>query len=62
MGPNTGENLARAPTELVRVQSLKPSDKAMFQAGDFQIPSMDFPYQARYEKCYTIQAKLKNTQ
>ena len=62
MGPNTGENLARAPTELVRVQGLKPSDKAMFRAGDFQIPSNDFPYQARYNKCYIIQIKLKDTQ
>jgi hypothetical protein len=34
----------------------------MFRAGDFQIPSNDFPYQARYNKCYTIQIKLKDTQ
>lgn len=59
---HTGENLARAPTELIRVQGLKASDKAMFRAGDFQIPSNDFPYQARYNKCYTIQIKLKDTQ
>ena len=43
-------------------QGLGASDMAMFRAGDFQIPSIDFPYQARYNKCYTILAKLKDTQ
>jgi hypothetical protein len=56
------KSLALTSTELIGVQSLKPSDKAMFRAGDFQIPSNDFPYQARYNKCYTIQIKLKDTQ
>ena len=48
--------------EMHSAQLLMCSDKAMFRAGDFQIPSIDFPYQARYNKCYTILTKLKDTQ
>ena len=38
------------------------SDKAMFRACDFKIPSINFPYQVSYNKCYTILTILKDAQ